>query len=1275
MNTVKRIIGQTTILAWLILLSVGELGAQVAPEVKVPLSPNAAALEKFANVPVSLYTGVPNINVPICALKSRSLSVPISLSYHNTGFKPNEMPSWVGLGWTLNAGGAITRTVHGKADEELNGYWQYTQNNTIKQSYNLYGAGGEGAWWFITDLAQKSPNDPAAIDTQPDVFSFNVGGYTGKFFIKWEGGVLKPFFIPHQEVKITIPTDLASGQWEITVPDGTRYIFGGGFTEKVQNRTIQRTQGSLNGYTYPVRTYIAARYLKKIISANGDDFVDFHYQKANPTTYFKKQYSEQLRQVTYSDIVRAEVSGYSSFKTACNSETNPTITETETTVLDRQHISHIVTATGDQVYFREGATRDDYPDQSLAEVAKVASSGELVKVVKLKYKYLTLGAYKRLLLDSAQEFNNSTPQYATTLHPDNQVSKGAYTFDYYTPVGVSVDATFEKGIDHWGYYNGANNETLIPYYGAYREINPERAKIGVITEMHYPTGGKTTFSWEANTYSNDGGYNTIDEQVNEVVEVSNYATLLEGNGEYVIKEKSICLDSAQFLKVETTINHQSTSNLIEPYLKAKVITPVDQSLAEWKPVLNVKGNTQQVIYLRAGTYKLQIIGHGQVSNGNAKLKFHYSKKIHQKSSNRPGPGLRIAQTTSLDGLNTGNNLTKAYRYQQFNNPTYSSGNLLSPVSYYRLQEHRSPMQFFGGQSGGITRVSSESSVTHWVKKELQTGPGYEIVRNSYKDKTLVSTSAQNVSTEGGGSGISGCVGDAKCTFLVMHSDNVYPIDYTKGSEIGYTQVTELISKGGFHGRNESEFSYTPLLIPTFGPRVSQDYLRGHLLKSRSYDKQGRIRESVENTYSTSARGEANYAEAIGLAARYVYRSACFPNERDIKKNEVEFRNFYLISAWHRLDQTKTTVYTYEDADVAGNHPQIQTNITSNFYGSTHHSFATKVNTDNSENEVIQVRNLYPQDITAGTHGNKIANTAQLLLGQHRIGTPVVSITTRSGKVVGAKYVAYGQFGDLSEKVLPTVSYVTELAAPIQETALFQTDAQGNYVHFIPKVTFDFEVGTSVLKTTRPTDHHPITYLWNANRTLLLAETVNATSEQVNYTSFESAQSLGGWVPGNNYTLATVAGRSLTGAKALYQAPGSGGVNIESQLTINAPATYQVSFWQKGNGTITISGVTGSLNPIKTVGDWKLYQTKVALNPGGKVTLTVPEGVYLDELRLHPAQAQMKTYTYRPLVGVTSMNGVNNQTAYYEYDGLKRLRLVRDFEGNILKRYTYQYKNK
>jgi hypothetical protein len=68
------------------------------------------------------------------------------------------------------------------------------------------------------------------------------------------------------------------------------------------------------------------------------------------------------------------------------------------------------------------------------------------------------------------------------------------------------------------------------------------------------------------------------------------------------------------------------------------------------------------------------------------------------------------------------------------------------------------------------------------------------------------------------------------------------------------------------------------------------------------------------------------------------------------------------------------------------------------------------------------------------------------------------------------------------------------------------------------------------------------------------------------------------------------------------------------------------------------------------------------------------GSVIDEVRLFPADALMVTYTYDPLVGITTKADVNSRISYYEYDAARRLQHIRDDGFNILKKYEYAYQN-
>jgi hypothetical protein len=145
-------------------------------------SPTAASLGKYGDIPVSYNTGIPNISIPIYTIKAGSLSLPITLNYHTSGLKVEEEASWVGAGWSLNAGGVITRTVIGAADDQglqsanvcTNGYYSDYGYNSYLFVTNPYGPGEPGTAFdgtWTDDL-----NFQWGIkDGEPDLYFFNFG--------------------------------------------------------------------------------------------------------------------------------------------------------------------------------------------------------------------------------------------------------------------------------------------------------------------------------------------------------------------------------------------------------------------------------------------------------------------------------------------------------------------------------------------------------------------------------------------------------------------------------------------------------------------------------------------------------------------------------------------------------------------------------------------------------------------------------------------------------------------------------------------------------------------------------------------------------------------------------------------------------------------------------------------------------------------------------------------------------------------------------------------
>jgi hypothetical protein len=186
-------------------------------------------------------------------------------------------------------------------------------------------------------------------------------------------------------------------------------------------------------------------------------------------------------------------------------------------------------------------------------------------------------------------------------------------------------------------------------------------------------------------------------------------------------------------------------------------------------------------------------------------------------------------------------------------------------------------------------------------------------------------------------------------------------------------------------------------------------------------------------------------------------------------------------------------------------------------------------------------------------------------------------------------------------------------------------------------------------------------LWDYQGIYPIAEIKNATISNVAYTSFE-ADGSGNWTIPSSFR-DTRSG--ITGATSYQLSNGS-----ISVANLNASTTYIVSYWSLGasysvsGSTAVITGKTVTLNGY----NWTYYEHTVT----GVTSISVSGSGNIDELRLYPSTAQMTTYTYSPLVGMTSQCDLNNRVTYYQYDVTSRLTVVQDQDGNVVKRYCYNY---
>src|SRR5690606_19607214 len=178
--------------------TLAEIFAQDLPTV-IPPSPEAVSLFRSQSYPMNYSTGLPQINIPIYEVKSGNLSVPIEISYHASGRRVDDQDGPIGLGWTLHAGGSISRTVKGSVDfAQYNFPYPFkTVGLTNKSDYVML----EQITHFVLNPTEVNVSNWK--DSEYDVFAYYFGANSGKFIFKDLNNAKTPCLLPYKPYIVT----------------------------------------------------------------------------------------------------------------------------------------------------------------------------------------------------------------------------------------------------------------------------------------------------------------------------------------------------------------------------------------------------------------------------------------------------------------------------------------------------------------------------------------------------------------------------------------------------------------------------------------------------------------------------------------------------------------------------------------------------------------------------------------------------------------------------------------------------------------------------------------------------------------------------------------------------------------------------------------------------------------------------------------------------------------------------------------------------------------
>lgn len=283
----------------------------------MPNTPEAMSLIRSVDHPVSLSSGIPNITIPLHVLHSGSLGFPISLSYQGGGFKANEQEGVAGLGWNLSTDLQITRILNGLDDftKGESGYGSYYAHEKLTALENS----SEYKQAYEIHLRGKA-------DKEPDRFYYSLlSGRSGTFYIintcpKVSNKYTRHIEIhqnPYTGVKIELlyaPLGFQSGRFRITDLDGTQYYYGT-MEDARYSTNCELNSEPVFDYSSAESAYICAWKCVKIVSPNKKDSIRLDYMQSESTyslstkeqivLHYDKNTTERYRK--YAELTEEEI--------------------------------------------------------------------------------------------------------------------------------------------------------------------------------------------------------------------------------------------------------------------------------------------------------------------------------------------------------------------------------------------------------------------------------------------------------------------------------------------------------------------------------------------------------------------------------------------------------------------------------------------------------------------------------------------------------------------------------------------------------------------------------------------------------------------------------------------------------------------------------------------------------------------------------------------------------------------------------------------------------
>jgi hypothetical protein len=1053
---------------------------------------------------------------------------------------------------------------------------------------------------------------------EPDLYNFSFNGVSGEFVLDDNKNVVQ---IPQQKLKIEpvmppnwhqgIPFMIAS--WKITDQNGIQYFF-----EETESVTSISKQG--NGVTvgYPSQAQLSW-YISKIVEPSGST-ISFAYDTYNSLDYF---YSSESRQIVTSDPTRVD-----------EAYTNTT----DATIYQGQNVNpgkriHSISFDGGRMEFIAGGNRCDLSgDKYLSKIDVYNSSNQRIKELALNYKYfIGINTYNPGDIDCSSEpgpiietsseahnYYKDRRLFLTSVDEvDNNGSKvDSYKFDYENSLGLPN--RFSAQQDWWGLYNGNGYTSLLQNThqlpnGNYdilgRNANLTYGKQGVLTRITYPTGGYSQFDFELNSFPNVFTPSyVVHPQVVYTASGENRDSLL---GSFTVGDSSG--NKSISFQVQRCVFGPTGTSAAGFYVKdgndSIVVTG-----AQVTSFNQQTGNGTFSLTFANGSYRIYSYAVAEVPCTYTITVYEWTEQPPVTDSSFAYGGLRVNKIATYDPV--------------------ANDTLVDTYSY----------------AGGTTAVQLGPASNNYTSYQYA-GARPLVQCGEYRDKVFTIVSNTNYPI---GTNASGFVGYNQV--IVKHLDG-------EGNDLGYTLNQFLVDPADVYPNFSVQAANHPVTdwfgTHSLAPVYHFSWGRGKMTKNYQFVNSGSntYRAAHMEDYYYSGPHLSDTVKAVAAASLFASVNSC-QEDTCYTRHEADIYHYtpYMIWTGYQLLDSVVT------QDIDSTLHSLKT--TTSYTYDTSNLLPARVKTTNSKNEITISNQTYPMDYqVGGTVTNPVVQGIQNLQNQHVI-SPVIEKYIQRTNADGSNARTLSAIMTTYKPTLPFPDSVfnwepPQLSAGFTPLSVSSSNATKD-PNYQPRINFSNYDSFGNIVQQKKINNPSLSYVWDYHGAYPVAEIKNASVSQVAYTSFE-ADGMGGWTIGAG-AVDTV--ESMTGANSYLLNNGT-----ISRSGSNSGTTYFVSYWTRNNSSFSITGtIAGYPTKGKTINGWTLYVHKVS----GQSSITINGNGYIDELRLYPAGAQMTTYTYTPLVGMTSQCDIGNRVTYYEYDGLQRLKRIRDQDQNIIKTFDYQY---